>query len=139
MQPLSNHQPFSLVNTFNTISPKNELVTFGTQIGVQRRSNTVLSHCRTLGEEMWVLGNPKNAGAIHIMFGGQFSVSQRARNTGCSALWQIFSSYKVCQRIGRKDSIQTACRRMIRLKAVWYLAAHYFKLFSIIQNLNLKI
>jgi hypothetical protein len=41
----------------------------------------------------------------------------------------FFHQIKVCQRIGRKDSIQAACQRMRRLEAFLYLAAQNFKLF----------
>ncbi len=45
----------------------------------------------------------------------------------------FFHQIKLCQRIGRKDSIQTACRSLRRLQAL-YLAAQNFKLFSKVQT-----
>ncbi len=45
---------------------------------------------------------------------------------------------KASQRIGRKDSIQAACRRMRRLEAFQYLAAQNYKLFSKTLNQILK-
>jgi hypothetical protein len=46
---------------------------------------------------------------------------------GCAALWLIFSSNEVCQRIGRKDFIQAAYRKLRRFVAFLYLAAQNFK------------
>jgi hypothetical protein len=51
------------------------------------------------------------------------------------AVPSTFSSYKSV-RIGRIDSIQAACRRMLRLEAFLYLAAQNFKLFF--QHLKSK-
>jgi hypothetical protein len=42
----------------------------------------------------------------------------------------FFHPIKVCQGIGKKDSIQAAFRRMRRLEALLYLAAQNFELFS---------
>ncbi len=42
----------------------------------------------------------------------------------------FFQKIKVCQPIGRKDSIQAVCQRMKRLEAFLYSAAYYFELFS---------
>jgi hypothetical protein len=53
--------------------------------------------------------------------------------------WRIFfHQIKVRQPIGRKDSIQTVCRRMRRLDAFLYLAAQNFELFSNIQHQKKK-
>ncbi len=38
----------------------------------------------------------------------------------------FFNPIKVCQPIGRKDSIQAVCQRMMRLKAFLYLVAQNF-------------
>ena len=65
------------------------------------------------------------------MFWRQFGVSQTSAEYGLRRTSRIFSSNKkVCQRIGRKDSLQAACRRMRRLEEILYLAAQNFKLFS---------
>ncbi len=39
----------------------------------------------------------------------------------------FFHQIKVCQRIGKNDYIQVACRRMRRMEAFLYLAAQNFK------------
>jgi hypothetical protein len=60
---------------------------------------------------------------------------KQMRKMSCTA--QI----KVCQQIGRKDSIQAACRRISRLEAILYLGAQNFKILSKIiyqKNQNLK-
>jgi hypothetical protein len=41
----------------------------------------------------------------------------------------FFHQIKVCQPIGRKESIQAVCRRIRRLEAFLYLAAKNFELF----------
>jgi hypothetical protein len=71
--------------------------------------------------------SPKKAGIIEFMFG-----------VGClpngRGIWvaQHFGGFihqiKVCQRKGRKDSIQAAYVRMRRLEAFLYLAAQNFEL-----------
>jgi hypothetical protein len=51
---------------------------------------------------------------------------------------RFFHQIKVRQPIGRKDSIQTVCRRSKGLKAFLYLAAQNFELFSNIQILSFR-
>jgi hypothetical protein len=63
----------------------------------------------------------------YFLVGGQFGVSQTSGEKFRSILAD-FSSYKVCQRIGRKDSVQAACIRMRRLEAFLHLADQNFKL-----------
>jgi hypothetical protein len=69
------------------------------------------------------------------MFGGRFGVFKTGADYGLHSFRWIFHQIKVCQRVGRTDSIQAACRRIRRLDAFLYLAAQNFKLFS--KNLNL--
>ena len=52
---------------------------------------------------------------------------------------RFFQQIKVWQPIGRKDSIQTMCRRSRRLETFLYLAAQNFELFSNIQDQNKQI
>ncbi len=60
---------------------------------------------------------------------------QRARITGCAALWRIFSSKKELRLpIGRKDSIQAVCRRMRILDGFLYEAEKNFELVIKIQD-----
>jgi hypothetical protein len=47
---------------------------------------------------------PKNAGTIHFMFGGQTAIQTKI----VQSVGGFFHQIKVCQPIGRKDSIQTA-------------------------------
>jgi hypothetical protein len=77
----------------------------------------------------------KKCANIFCLEGSLVSPKQLGK-TGCAALWLIFSPNKLCQRIGRKVSIQAACRKMKRLVAFLYLAAQNFKLFTKIQNQN---
>jgi hypothetical protein len=49
----------------------------------------------------------------------------------------FFHQIKVRQTIGRKDSIQAACRRMRRLEAFLYLAAQYY--FNSFRKFKIKI
>jgi hypothetical protein len=51
----------------------------------------------------------------------------------------FFHQTKVHQQIGRKDSIQTVCRRRRRLEAFLYEAAQIFEVLSNIQDQNEKI
>jgi hypothetical protein len=60
--------------------------------------------------------SPKNAGIIHFMFGGRFGVSLPGSEDGLLRTLTdfYFQQKKVRQQIGRKDSIQAVCRRMMR-------------------------
>jgi hypothetical protein len=49
---------------------------------------------------------------------------------------RFFHQMKVCQPIGRKNSIQTVCRRRRRLDCFLYEAALNFSVFSNIQDQN---
>ncbi len=55
----------------------------------------------------------------------------RYPNQNSAELWRIFSSKKVIQQIGRKESMQAVCLRMRRLQAFLYLAAQNFKILKI--------
>jgi hypothetical protein len=70
----------------------------------------------------------KNAGTIHFIFGGQTAIQTKI----VQRFGGIFHQIKVCQPIGRKNSIQTAFRRMRRFGGIFVfsLAAQNFKLFS---------
>jgi hypothetical protein len=67
---------------------------------------------------------------------GWFGVSQTSAEYKLRSTLAEFFLKIMCQQIGRKDSIQAACRRMSRLKAILYLGAQNFKLFF--KNLKSK-
>jgi hypothetical protein len=65
------------------------------------------------------------------MFAGRFGAFQTGVEYGLRSTLDggIFHQIKVCQRITRKYSSQTACRRMSRLEAFFSLPATNFKMF----------
>ncbi len=79
--------------------------------------------------------------SINCREGGE-ARSQIIRRQESLALYKSFNTpwnYPTAYRLTPPFSIQAACRRMRRLEAFLNLAASNFKLFSKIQNQNLKI
>jgi hypothetical protein len=53
----------------------------------------------------------------YFLVGGQFGVSQTVGENGLRSTLADFLSDKVCQRIGRRDFLQAAYRKLRRLVA----------------------
>jgi hypothetical protein len=83
----------------------------------------------------------QKGGKVKLLFGlllvrriCEETMTSRNPNQNRAILRQIFSSNKVRQRIGRKDSIQTVIRTSRSLDSFLYEAAQNFKVFSYIQK-----
>ncbi len=84
------------------------------------------SQCHTLFQRT---GPQKTLESIQFSFGRRLvcrildEIKQPAVQTkGVQHFGVFFHQIKVCQRIGRKDHLHAACRRMRRLEAFLYLA-----------------